>query len=150
MDLAKAILYSAKRSTALTRYPDDGGIEIDNSAAERGLRCVALGRNNFLFADSMPMASAPQPCTASSVWLAQRFRALRDKVRHPEHEQFSTAETLEHERPQVMLMPVPLDGYVEKPARVPSACLVSTARKFMMSWVRLSASSPSTGRSTYF
>lgn len=49
-ELARAIGYSAKRWTALTRYVDDGRIEIDNSAAERGLRCVALGRNNYLFA----------------------------------------------------------------------------------------------------
>jgi hypothetical protein len=28
------------------------GIEIDNNAAERALRCVALGRKNFLFAGS--------------------------------------------------------------------------------------------------
>jgi hypothetical protein len=27
------------------RYCDDGRIEIDNNAAERSLRCVALGRN---------------------------------------------------------------------------------------------------------
>lgn len=33
---------------ALARYVDDGHTEIDASAAERGLRCVALGRNNFL------------------------------------------------------------------------------------------------------
>jgi hypothetical protein len=32
------------------RYADDGRIEIDNSAAERALRGVALGRRNFLFA----------------------------------------------------------------------------------------------------
>lgn len=51
-DLGKAILYSARRWAALTRYVDDGRIEIDNSAAERGLRCVALGRNNYLFAGS--------------------------------------------------------------------------------------------------
>jgi len=51
-DLGKAILYSAKRWAALTGFVNDGRIEIDNSAAERGLRCVALGRNNFLFAGS--------------------------------------------------------------------------------------------------
>jgi transposase len=34
------------------RYAEDGRIEIDNSAAEQGLRCVALGRNNYLFAGS--------------------------------------------------------------------------------------------------
>lgn len=49
-DTAAAILYSLKLWPALTRYVDDGRIEIDNSAAERALRGVALGRRNFLFA----------------------------------------------------------------------------------------------------
>ena len=35
---------------ALARYCDDGMIEIDNSAAERALRGVAIGRRNYLFA----------------------------------------------------------------------------------------------------
>ncbi len=34
----------------MTRYGEDGAIEIDNSAAERALRGVALGRKNYLFA----------------------------------------------------------------------------------------------------
>ena len=37
---------------ALSRYASDGRIEIDNNAAERALRAVALGRKNFLFAGS--------------------------------------------------------------------------------------------------
>jgi transposase len=49
-DTAAAILYSLKLWPALTRYVDDGCIEIDNSAAERSLRGIALGRRNFLFA----------------------------------------------------------------------------------------------------
>lgn len=49
-DTAAAILYSLRLWPALTRYCDDGRIEIDNSAAERALRGVALGRRNFLFA----------------------------------------------------------------------------------------------------
>ena len=32
------------------RYRDDGRVEIDNNAAERALRTVALGRKNYLFA----------------------------------------------------------------------------------------------------
>lgn len=36
----------------MTRYCDDGGLEIDNNAAERALRAVALGRKNYLFAGS--------------------------------------------------------------------------------------------------
>jgi transposase len=51
-DLAAAIRYSLVRWTALTRYCEDGRIEIDNSAAERALRAVALGRKNYLFAGS--------------------------------------------------------------------------------------------------
>ena len=49
---AKAIRYALNRWNALLRYCDDGRIEIDNNAAERALRCVALGRKNFLFAGS--------------------------------------------------------------------------------------------------
>ena len=51
-DLAEAIRYALTRWRALTRFIDDGRIEIDNNAAERALRCVALGRKNFLFAGS--------------------------------------------------------------------------------------------------
>ena len=36
----------------MVRYVDDGRIEIDNSAAERALRAVAVGRRNYLFAGS--------------------------------------------------------------------------------------------------
>ena len=49
---AKAIRYVLTRWTALTRFCDDGRIEIDNNAAERALRCVSLGRKNYLFAGS--------------------------------------------------------------------------------------------------
>jgi hypothetical protein len=49
-DTAAAILYALKLWPALIRYADDVSIEIDNSAAERALRGVALGRRNFLFA----------------------------------------------------------------------------------------------------
>lgn len=48
-ELAKAARYSLARWAALTRYVDDGRIEIDNSAAERAIRGIALGRSNYLF-----------------------------------------------------------------------------------------------------
>jgi len=51
-ELAKAIGYTLPRWPALTRYLDDGTIEIDNNAAERSLRGVAMGRKNWLFAGS--------------------------------------------------------------------------------------------------
>ncbi len=63
-----------------------------------------------------------------NAWLGARCRALWEEVRHPEHEQFSVAEMLEHERSHLMPMPEPFDGYVEKPARVSSTCLVAVAR----------------------
>lgn len=50
--LAMAIRYALTRWAALVRYRDDGHIEIDNNAAERSLRAVALGRKNYLFAGS--------------------------------------------------------------------------------------------------
>ncbi|ROZ61392.1 IS21 family transposase [Ramlibacter sp. WS9] len=63
-----------------------------------------------------------------NAWLGERCRALWQEIRHPEHKQFSVAEMLEHERTHLMPMPQPFDGYVEKPARVSSTCLVSVAR----------------------
>lgn len=51
-DIASAIGYTLSLWTALTRYAEDGSIEIDNNPVERALRAVALGRKNFLFAGS--------------------------------------------------------------------------------------------------
>jgi transposase len=51
-ETAGAIRYSLSRWRALTRYIDDGQLEIDNNSAERALRVVALGRKNYLFAGS--------------------------------------------------------------------------------------------------
>ncbi len=51
-DTTAAIRYALGLWEALTRYCDDGRLEIDNNAAERALRVVALGRKNYLFAGS--------------------------------------------------------------------------------------------------
>jgi len=51
-DTTAAIRYALSRWDALLRYSNDGHIEIDNNAAERALRAVALGRKNYLFAGS--------------------------------------------------------------------------------------------------
>jgi transposase len=47
-----AVAYALGQWQALTRYPQDGRLAIDNNAAERALRGVAVGRNNWLFAGS--------------------------------------------------------------------------------------------------
>ena len=51
-DVAKAIHYALERWPALMRFAEDGRIEMDNNAAERALRAVAVGRKNYLFAGS--------------------------------------------------------------------------------------------------
>jgi transposase len=48
-DTTKAIRYALGRWNELMRFCDDGHLEIDNSAAERSLRTVVLGRKNYLF-----------------------------------------------------------------------------------------------------
>ncbi len=70
-ELASAIGYALTRWRALTRYRDDGRIEIDNNAAERALRGVSLGRNK---AKSVIMRSArcnvspeAQPAVAATI-----------------------------------------------------------------------------------
>jgi len=51
-EIAAAIRYALSRWRALLRYCEDGRLEMDNNAAERALRAVALGRKNYLFAGS--------------------------------------------------------------------------------------------------
>jgi len=51
-EVTLAIHYALGRWTPLIRYCNDGTLEIDNNAAERALRAVALGRKNYLFAGS--------------------------------------------------------------------------------------------------
>ena len=63
-----------------------------------------------------------------NVWLGERCRSLWSELRHPEYKAFSLAEMLEQERAEMMPVPTPFDGYVEKAARVSSTCLVSVQR----------------------
>jgi hypothetical protein len=48
----EAIRYALSRWASLSSFLDDGSIEIDNNAAERAIRRIALGRKNWLFAGS--------------------------------------------------------------------------------------------------
>ena len=50
--LAEAIRYALSRWAGLTRFVDDGRIEIDSNAVERAIRPIALNRKNALFAGS--------------------------------------------------------------------------------------------------
>jgi transposase len=50
--VGEAVVYALNNWTALVRYLEDGDLEIDNNACERAVRCVAIGRKNWLFAGS--------------------------------------------------------------------------------------------------
>jgi transposase len=49
---AKAIDYSLSNWPALTTFLEDGGVPIDNNAAENAIRPLAVGRKNWLFVGS--------------------------------------------------------------------------------------------------
>ena len=63
-----------------------------------------------------------------NTWLLERCRVLWQELRHPEYQELSVAEMLEHEQPSLMPMVTPFDGYVEQPGRVSGTCLVHLAR----------------------
>jgi hypothetical protein len=50
--LGQALGYALRHWEALTRYLEEGYLAIDNNAAERALRQVAVGRKNWLFCGS--------------------------------------------------------------------------------------------------
>jgi transposase len=50
--LAEAIRYALSRWAGLTRFLDDGRVEIDSNVVERAIRPIALNRKNALFAGS--------------------------------------------------------------------------------------------------
>ena len=51
-ELAKAIRYALTRMKKMRSYLDHGFLALDNNSAERAMRCVALGRKNYLFVGS--------------------------------------------------------------------------------------------------
>lgn len=51
--LAEAITYALNRRAELTRFFDDGRIQLDTGHLERSLRPVAIGRKNYLFFGSL-------------------------------------------------------------------------------------------------
>jgi transposase len=90
-DIAKAMDYMLKRWSAFTRFLDDGRICLTNNAAERALRCVALGRRNWTFCGSdrggertaaiySLIATAKLNDIDPEAWLADVLRRIND---HP-------------------------------------------------------------------
>jgi transposase len=92
-DVAKAIGYMLTRWPSFTRFLEDGRVCLSNNAAERALRCVALGRRNWTFAGSdaggrraAAIYSLIATCKLNDVdpsaWLADVLAKLPD---HPAH-----------------------------------------------------------------
>ena len=50
--MAEAIRYALNRWPELSRFLDDGRVDLDTNPVERSIRPVALGRKNALFAGS--------------------------------------------------------------------------------------------------
>jgi transposase len=63
-DVAMAIRYGLDRWNALLRFCDDGRVEMDNNAAERALRVVALAARTICLPDRTQEASARLGSTA--------------------------------------------------------------------------------------
>lgn len=79
--LARAIDYALSNWDALERYLEDGRLPIDNNPAERALRCVALGRKNWMFIGNQAggdaaagMYSLVETCKAADVNPREYFR----------------------------------------------------------------------------
>lgn len=60
-DLAKAMRYTLRHWEGLTRFLDDGRIELDTNTVEREIRRIPLGRKNALFAGNDVGASYCSP-----------------------------------------------------------------------------------------
>jgi transposase len=91
--IAIAMDYMLKRWTAFTRFLEDGRICLSNNAAERAIRCIAVGRRNWTFAGSdegghraAAMYTLIHSCKLNNVdpfaWLADVLKRLPD---HPNH-----------------------------------------------------------------
>lgn len=79
--LAQAMDYTLSNWDALNRYIEDGRLPIDNNAAERAIRGVALGRKNWMFVGSegggqtaAAMFSLVETCKAAGVNVREYFR----------------------------------------------------------------------------
>ena len=55
--IGEALAYAIKRWETLSRYTEDGTLNIDNNPVENSIRPVALGRKNYLFAGSHEAAA---------------------------------------------------------------------------------------------
>jgi transposase len=96
--MGQAIAYALRHWQALTRYLDDGFLDIDNNLAEMTLRHIAIGRKNWLFAGSKSGGqTAAVLFTVTSTCHRHRvdaFAYLRDLLERLAHDPQPSAEIL--------------------------------------------------------
>lgn len=63
-----------------------------------------------------------------NVWLAERCRQAWQELHHPQWPELTVADALQDERPRLMQMPKPFDGYFEQPLRVSPTSLIHFQR----------------------
>jgi hypothetical protein len=73
-DIGKAATYTRNQWAALNRYTEDGALNIDNNAAERAMKSVAIGRKNWLFVGS-PLAGSRAAVLLSLIASCKRCEA---------------------------------------------------------------------------
>jgi transposase len=98
---ARALDYSLKRWSALTRFVDDGQLPIDNNWAENQIRPIAIRRKNWLFAGSL--RAGQRAAAVMSLIQSARLNGydpyayLKDVLqRPPTHKNHLIAELLAH------------------------------------------------------
>jgi transposase len=96
--MGQAIAYALRHWQALTRYLDDGFLDIDNNIAELTLRHIAIGRKNWLFAGSSSGAetaailfSVTSTCHRHGI---DAFAYLRDLLQRLAHDPQPAPEVL--------------------------------------------------------
>ena len=88
--LGQAIAHALRYWQALTRYLDDGFLDIDNNVAELVLRHIAIGRKNWLFALSTGPSTGQFPGHQEGFELFQVLR-FHKEARAPEAGKLLTA-----------------------------------------------------------
>src|SRR5260221_6382310 len=79
-DGAKAMDYMFERWESFTRFLEDGRICLTNNAAERALRCVAVGRRNWTFCGS---DRGGERAAAIYTLIATALCRMRHRALHP-------------------------------------------------------------------
>lgn len=90
--IGKAIHYSLNQKKYLLNYLLNGEIAIDNNAVERSIKAFAVGRGNFLFANT------PNGATASAIIYSIVETAKANGLRPYDYLVYVLTETLKHHK----------------------------------------------------